>query len=436
MKLFRSDIVPIGEPKITSQGFLKVPAFVTRVGVFKYRYADGTERNELRPPDEVFKDDSINTLSEIPVTNDHPPKMINSSNAKKYQVGYTGSNVEKQDHLIKTNLTIIDQDTIEDITENGKVEVSCGYEIDMDETPGEFNGEKYDAIQRNIIYNHVAIVDRGRAGHEVRVKLDRMDAVMIKCDSTEKEDLCNQKKTTKKSEIESYSLEKKNDQEGKKEIRSSQESLHHKKSDLKQLEEKNNNDKIHGGNKMEFKFKIDGIEYSTENGHLAQAVIKRDKEFEAIKVELSTSKSSKDEVQGKLDSMTEELKKEKENKVSKEDMIKMAKEKMDLDAFALKVLGKEFKVDGLVDIDLKKEVIKKLNENAKLDDASEDYINGAFAILKENFKEEKKDGSDKLENDIRNAKLDNTDLPDVEKKKKEYMDKSENAWKIGLKEYE
>jgi hypothetical protein len=51
-------------------------------------------------------------------------------------------------------------------------EVSCGYTCDCDPTPGKYEGERYDCVQRNIRYNHVAIVARGRAGPEIRLHLD------------------------------------------------------------------------------------------------------------------------------------------------------------------------------------------------------------------------------------------------------------------------
>jgi hypothetical protein len=44
-------------------------------------------------------------------------------------------------------------------------ELSCGYTLNLDETPGTTpTGEHYDAIQRDIVYNHIAIVPHGRAG--------------------------------------------------------------------------------------------------------------------------------------------------------------------------------------------------------------------------------------------------------------------------------
>lgn len=54
-----------------------------------------------------------------------------------------------------------------------------GYFCDYELTPGTFNGIHYDAVQRNIRGNHIALVEEGRMGSDVRV-MDRkitMDSI-------------------------------------------------------------------------------------------------------------------------------------------------------------------------------------------------------------------------------------------------------------------
>jgi hypothetical protein len=70
--------------------------------------------------------------------------------------------------------TIQDKDVVEKVEKKDLVELSCGYTCDVDHTPGTYNGEKYDAIQKNIRYNHVALgaKDFGRAGSEVKLRMD------------------------------------------------------------------------------------------------------------------------------------------------------------------------------------------------------------------------------------------------------------------------
>lgn len=162
----------------TPQGFLKIPATLTRTGVFKYKRKDGSVVRELRRPEEVFKPESIATLKGVPITNDHPTDLVTPENAKALSVGFTSEEIQIIDEkLLQTMATIMDAKTIADI-EGGKNEISCGYVADVEETPGVWNGEEYDCEQKNIIYNHVAIVDIGRAGPEVRLRLDS-DAVLL-----------------------------------------------------------------------------------------------------------------------------------------------------------------------------------------------------------------------------------------------------------------
>ena len=54
----------------TNEGFLKCDAIVTRTGVFFYKNPDGTIRKELRHPDDVLQEESLQTMKMIPLTND------------------------------------------------------------------------------------------------------------------------------------------------------------------------------------------------------------------------------------------------------------------------------------------------------------------------------------------------------------------------------
>jgi hypothetical protein len=74
-------------------------------------------------------------------------------------------------------MTITDEDTIKRIMKGDAREVSAGYRVNYDPTPGVTeNGEHYDGVQKEIIGNHIAVVRRGRAGPQVKLHLDRQDA--------------------------------------------------------------------------------------------------------------------------------------------------------------------------------------------------------------------------------------------------------------------
>lgn len=174
----RFDYGQLGEIERTSQGFLKIPGFATRVGVFTYIGADGSVRRELRHPDDVMAPESLKTLKYAPVTIEHPPEMVTPENVDEYRVGHTTERVEVNRDLVETDFIVESQQAIDAIERDGMRETSAGYQADIVEEKGDFNGAPYDFRQKNIRYNHVAIVRRGRAGPEVRLRLDSSDAIM------------------------------------------------------------------------------------------------------------------------------------------------------------------------------------------------------------------------------------------------------------------
>lgn len=169
-----------GQATVTDEGYIRANAVVTRTGIFLYNNADGTLRRELRHPDDVWNEDSIASMELIPVTNNHPEeKLVNSQNFKKLAVGYTGETIRKDGDYILANVVITDSDGVNWVQNQGRKELSLGYTVDLHPENGSYNGEPYDYRQRNIRYNHLAIVDIARAGGEARIALDSQDTVEI-----------------------------------------------------------------------------------------------------------------------------------------------------------------------------------------------------------------------------------------------------------------
>lgn len=174
---FRIDTGTLRPAKRTPTG-LRADAHITRTGVFKYRNPDGSQRLELRDDPEVHDPDSLASFAGVPVTDDHPAAPLDPSNAAAHARGAVGENVRRDGDRVAASITVYDAALIARM-DRGKVEVSCGYSCDLDETPGVHpRYGRYDAVQRNIRGNHVAIVDVGRAGPEVRVRMDGA-AIMI-----------------------------------------------------------------------------------------------------------------------------------------------------------------------------------------------------------------------------------------------------------------
>jgi hypothetical protein len=158
----------------TPQGGLKVPAALTREGVFMYRNADGSTRREYRPADEVFNTDALSSLEDAPVTDLHPTEMVSAKNHGTLAKGHV-RDIKQDGRFVMATMLVQDAGLIAAIDRGERKEISCGYTCKLDMTPGVSPaGEAYDAIQRGITYNHAALlpVGAGRAGREVALRLD------------------------------------------------------------------------------------------------------------------------------------------------------------------------------------------------------------------------------------------------------------------------
>lgn len=149
----------------TDEGFIIDRPIIGRVGLLRYLNADGSERIEYRPPEEAFNADSLKSIRGKPITLGHKA-MVNSKNADKLPIVGTVLSEGVQDgENIRADVSIYSLPT-------AARELSCGYSLDLDETPGTTpDGKRYDAVQRNIRYNHLAIVPKGRAGN-ARLNMD------------------------------------------------------------------------------------------------------------------------------------------------------------------------------------------------------------------------------------------------------------------------
>lgn len=181
----RYDVGTLGEQERTPQGGFKIPAFPTRVGVFPYMMPDGTMRKEWRPPEEVLDPASLASLVHAPVTDLHPERegvsiLVTPENYRDLTVGHAGADVRAEGDHVAVTLWVQDATEILKIESGQRRELSCGYVCDLDPTPGVTpSGEIYDAIQRRIRYNHIALGPEGwgRAGPTVRLRIDGGDGV-------------------------------------------------------------------------------------------------------------------------------------------------------------------------------------------------------------------------------------------------------------------
>lgn len=172
------DALTLDAPRRTKDGFMGVRARAARAGIYEYlgsevdpqgsRFKASDVVRVYRPAEEVFAADSVASFLAKPVTNDHPSVPVTADNWRQHARGAIMGALNDGQYLA-FDLTIMDRDAI-DAIDAGKRELSNGYNCDLDWTAGTTpEGQAYDAVQRNIRGNHVAIVDRGRAGSACRI---------------------------------------------------------------------------------------------------------------------------------------------------------------------------------------------------------------------------------------------------------------------------
>lgn len=120
----------------------------------------------LRCPDELKK--AVPSANRRPLLNTHLP-FLASAPPKDAVVGSTGENAEFDFPYLYNSMVNWDSASIAGIESGQQREISSSYRYRADMTPGVYNGEEYDGVMRDIVFNHVAIVPDGRAGPDVLV---------------------------------------------------------------------------------------------------------------------------------------------------------------------------------------------------------------------------------------------------------------------------
>ncbi|MBD9519296.1 DUF2213 domain-containing protein [Ensifer sp. ENS02] len=168
------DAAPIAGTRRTADGYLVADVKTARTGIQLYagREVGKPEIQSVkvyRSADQVFDKASLGSYAHKPVTNDHPTEAVTADTWKAVSVGQIGDEVARDGEFVRIPLVVMDAAAIKAIDE-GKRELSAGYTCDLAWEPGTTpEGEKYDAIQKDIRINHVAIVERGRAGSKARI---------------------------------------------------------------------------------------------------------------------------------------------------------------------------------------------------------------------------------------------------------------------------
>lgn len=160
-----------GTARWTPEGYLEVDAYLARDGYLTY--SDGsTSWIEYRPREELVA--AAASWATAPVTDDHPKKMVDASTWSQVARGMhvtTPTVVGPFDaggvSYLSARLLITDADLLKAI-DKGKRELSIGFTSEVEPV----DHPEYQAVQRALIGNHTAVVDRGRAGPTVRILMD------------------------------------------------------------------------------------------------------------------------------------------------------------------------------------------------------------------------------------------------------------------------
>lgn len=161
----------------TNEGYLIDHPILTSCGIFEYTNPDGSIRRELRLPEHVFAEESLKTYKGKPIIITHEAGVVNKGNVDREQIGTILTDGYQDGDDVRAEIIIHDTDAMK---ECGLKELSLGYNLDLVEEPGTWNGEPYDAIQTNIAINHLALVASARAGEQARLNIDGSEEPELK----------------------------------------------------------------------------------------------------------------------------------------------------------------------------------------------------------------------------------------------------------------
>lgn len=160
--------------ELTLNGYLQCTDIAIHcMGVFPYLGSElGLNNNDVykvyRPASELEK--AIDSYKLIPIIDEHEYLGTDGMAPEKKGIhGTTGEQIVFDGKYLRATLMIY-SGQLQKLIERGKIELSPGYQSSIEWESGEFEGEHYDCVQRNIFANHLALVDQGRSGSEVAIK--------------------------------------------------------------------------------------------------------------------------------------------------------------------------------------------------------------------------------------------------------------------------
>ena len=162
--------------EVDNNGFWRVRNNpLSKEGVFPYlgkQISADLEPNKIykvyRPMSEISAPETIESFDGIPLIDEHEMIGEGWTDYDNRPAGGVVYHTYARDGKLYGDIRIFSEQ-LKDEIKNGKKELSMGYSCRYEPAQGVFDGEFYDFIQRDLRGNHVALVNRGRMGSDVRV---------------------------------------------------------------------------------------------------------------------------------------------------------------------------------------------------------------------------------------------------------------------------
>lgn len=386
---------------ITPEGYMIAPARIARPGIQYYRGSDLKQASTYpsdkfnddsvvtvyRPPSEVFRQEVVDSFKNVAVTDDHPPALLCAKTHRQYARGTVLSDVSYDNEYINATLKITDSELVEKI-QRGKVEVSAGYDVWVvfEEGVAEDGVTKYDAVIKGIEGNHVAIVDKGRAGSAVKLadactsvnpKMPKMklmvdkDSYEIAMDSKAYYNIGNMMKDSEAEFIRENKVEK---DETRGELED---------EDYDDVNAGHKTKEVSPGSDMEPMVTLpskQGVKDNDTNNH-KEKNMELEKELAEVKIKLADALTAKAEAEAKADVAEAKLVDTEAKIPTSDELDEMVAERSTLVA-RCKSFVPELEIDGKSNFDLITAVVEAKLPQVDTDTVGEAYIQAAFDLLK------------------------------------------------------
>lgn len=383
----RFDSIPLGETYFTPEGYLIDNPILTRVGIFEYHNADGSVRRELRLPEEVFAAESLASYKGKPVILTHEAGLVDVDNVQQEHIGTILSEGIQDGDNVRAQIVIHDAESLD----YGLRELSLGYTQTPDETPGVWNGQPYDAIQRNIQINHLALVEKARAGEQARLNIDGEEQGGNQMSKARKDGLTPEEIARLVEEYKQRQAQR---------MQNSNPTTDEGTNPEKQTTDEDEADPV-----KEVKDRRDRRDASGDCETMDEAsgvIAQQDEDIQKLldfiaqlqaKIDFDQAESSQEKPEeetnadeGEEENSSESSEEKEETPVKLDGIGADAVEKLVRQRIELIRLGDKLNMDGLDTMkptEAKKAIIKKVHPNIRLDGKDTAYINAMFDIAKE-----------------------------------------------------